>query len=759
MSNARTRRPVFSDFPRLKRLIFRVPFSSSVLAIVLSGWLASTPTYAQVELTGISKIVAGDEHTCALSTTGGVKCWGQNYYAQLGDNTKTNRQMAANVTGLASGVVSIAAGGTASCAITFIGDVKCWGNMYPVGDPIFFNGPLTPIDVPGLAIGVASIAVGDFHKCALSIAGGVKCWGVNSSGQLGDNSTTQRTSPVDVFGLSSGVQALTAGQSHTCALTTAGGVKCWGSNSHGRLGDGSTTMRLIPVDVGLASTVSAIVAGKSHTCALTTSGGVKCWGSNFQGELGDNSTSMRLTPVDVVGLTTGVAAIAAGYQQTCALTTNGVMKCWGNTGRGSFTLDPPRLIPIDVAIGSRASAIAVGGSINFGAGDTHGCAVIVTGAVKCVGSNSFGQLGDNSISFRSFPVSVVTQLVDTAVLSAAISPLPPVVSGRSTTLTALVKMRSPLGTVTVSDNGVPISGCSQRPLALLPSASDSAIATCILNAHSVGTKQYDVTYSYPANHVSGRVSEQVNVSVTTTVQGPADYTDMWWAGPVENGWGVSITQHGPIQFNVIYAYDDAGKPVWYVMPGGSWNAAQTAFTGALYLPTSSPFNAYDKTQFRVGNAVGSATLTYISNGLATLDFNINGISGSKNLQRQIYAADDGQPKLQVNDLWWAGSQEDGWGMNIAQQGRMLFPVWYTYDASGKATWFPVPGGTWSGTVFTGDIYSTTSSPWLGAQYNANSFQVTKVGVMTITFIDQNNATMTYSVNGISQTKIIVRQPY
>jgi hypothetical protein len=234
---------------------------------------------------------------------------------------------------------------------------------------------------------------------------------------------------------------------------------------------------------------------------------------------------------------------------------------------------------------------------------------------------------------------------------------------------------------------------------------------------------------------------------------------MWWAGKAEDGWGMSITQHGIIQFIVIYAYDSAGKPLWYVIPGGSWNAAQTAFTGDVYLPTSSPFNAYNKAQFKINASVGTATVTYTGSGTGTLSYTINGISATKSIQRQLFATDDGQPKLQVYDLWWAGSQEDGWGMNIAQQGRVLFPVWYTYDATGKAVFFVVPGGTWSGNAFTGAIYSTVSSPWLGATYDPGVFRVSEVGSMTLTFTDQSSAVMRYTVNGVTQTKNIVRQAY
>ena len=113
----------------------------------------------------------------------------------------------------------------------------------------------------------------------------------------------------------------------------------------------------------------------------------------------------------------------------------------------------------------------------------------------------------------------------------------------------------------------------------------------------------------------------------------------------------------------------------------------------------------------------------------------------------------------VNDIWWATSAEDGWGMNIAQQGRTLFPVWYTYNAGGTTTFFSGQGGSWNGTVWTGTLYATTSSAWLGVPYVAASFASTVVGSMTIDFSDASNATFTYTNNGVTQTKHIERQPF
>ena len=261
---------------------------------------------------------------------------------------------------------------------------------------------LTPGSVVGLASGVARITAGPSYTCAVTTSGGAKCWGYNGYGQLGDNSTTKRLTPVDVVGLGSGVASISAGNNHTCALTAAGAAKCWGQNTYGALGNNSTTDRLTPVDaVGLTSGVASITTGFHHTCAVTTSGGAKCWGRNTNGQLGDNSATNRSTPVNVVGLTSGVASVSAGNNHTCAVTTSAGAKCWGNNinnelGDNSAT---NRSTPVNVL--GLTSGVA-----SISAGNNHTCVAMMSGDAKCWGYNANGQLGDNSTANRNAPVDV-----------------------------------------------------------------------------------------------------------------------------------------------------------------------------------------------------------------------------------------------------------------------------------------------------------------------------------------------------------------
>ncbi|WP_437340538.1 RCC1 domain-containing protein [Achromobacter spanius] len=210
-------------------------------------------------------------------------------------------------------------------------------------DPTAFNNQPTPVDVVGLTSGVASVAAGSNHTCAVTTTGGLKCWGYDAQGQLGnDAALTSQPIPVDVFGLTSGVASVAARGQYTCAVTTGGGLKCWGEDSFGQLGDDAAlTNQPTPVDVlGLISGVVSVSAGGSHTCAVTTAGGLKCWGRDISGQLGnDAALTDQPTPVDVLGLTSGVASVSAGGNHTCAVTSTGGVKCWGWDNYGQLGND------------------------------------------------------------------------------------------------------------------------------------------------------------------------------------------------------------------------------------------------------------------------------------------------------------------------------------------------------------------------------------------------------------------------------------
>lgn len=284
---------------------------------------------------GVQAISAGGDftsegHTCALTGSGGVKCWGDNRNGQLGDGTSINRSSPVDVTAFTSGISAIGVGSSNTCAATQAGGVRCWGGAGPA-----FIFPGSPIADGG---GVVGVDPGGQFGCALTSVGGVQCWGRNEVGQLGNGGTTLSVTGVPVTGLGNGVQQISTGPSHACALKTTGEVQCWGANTFSQLGDGTSTRRSVPTEVvGLGSGLQAISVSLDHSCALTSAGGVKCWGGNSSGQLGDGTFIDRLTPGDVAGLTSGVQAIsAAEFAHTCALTNAGEVKCWGFNYRGQL---------------------------------------------------------------------------------------------------------------------------------------------------------------------------------------------------------------------------------------------------------------------------------------------------------------------------------------------------------------------------------------------------------------------------------------
>ncbi|HEY3834733.1 MAG TPA: RCC1 repeat-containing protein, partial [Acidimicrobiia bacterium] len=329
---------------------------SCVLAsVLLLGGTIAAPAQARTakrDAILASSVVGGALHSCALTTTGGVECWGYNGDGELGNGTLTSSEVPVNVTGLASGVVALAAGAWHTCALLNSGGVECWGDneLGELGDGTTTN-RTTPVSGLGLASGVAAVTAGQLHTCALTTAGGVECWGYNGDGELGNGTTADSAKPVSVASLTTGVTQVSAGGYHTCAITSDDEAQCWGANDFGELGDGTTTTSAVPVAVtGLDNGAQSIAAGGLHTCVITNAGGAQCWGFNRDGELGDGTGVESDQPVDVAGLTSGVARIAAGLAHTCAVTNAGAAECWGDgedgdLGDGANAMD---LAPIGV---------------------------------------------------------------------------------------------------------------------------------------------------------------------------------------------------------------------------------------------------------------------------------------------------------------------------------------------------------------------------------------------------------------------------
>jgi len=305
-------------------------------------------------LSDASDVAVGVGFSCAVVTGGAVRCWGMNFWGSVGDGTTTDRLTPTAVPGI-EGVKKLALGGGTSCVI--VGDdntLRCWGRLakgIPLGDGTTADG-LTPVAIPGLS-DVTAVAVADTHACALLGNRTVRCWGDNSSGQLGDGTTTQpATLTTAVSGLSTAV-GISAGDRRTCALLDDGTVRCWGNNSFYSLGDGTTNnTRSSPVEVlGLSGVAEIVATGSFHSCARLTNGGVRCWGYNEYGQVGDGTEEfVRPSPTPVVGISTAIG-LAVGGEMACVVLAKGTVQCWGASEYASIGNGTEQsLVPVPIPL-------------------------------------------------------------------------------------------------------------------------------------------------------------------------------------------------------------------------------------------------------------------------------------------------------------------------------------------------------------------------------------------------------------------------
>jgi len=267
-------------------------------------------------ITSAASMTAGGFHTCALLGDGTVQCWGENDFGQLGNGTSdpvpgsptTVNPTPVAVSGITS-AVAVSAGGWHTCALLRDGTIQCWGqNTYGQlgdGSPITRPAPgrsSTPVTVTGITTAIA-IEAGIFHTCARLADGTLRCWGRNDEGRLGNGTTADSSTPTIVSGIAPAAAA--PGAEHACALLQDGTVRCWGDNNWGQLGNGSpagATATTPATAVTGITTATAASSGAEHTCALLQDGSVQCWGRNTDGRLGNGTTTNAFTPVTVVGL-------------------------------------------------------------------------------------------------------------------------------------------------------------------------------------------------------------------------------------------------------------------------------------------------------------------------------------------------------------------------------------------------------------------------------------------------------------------------
>ena len=248
----------------------------------------------------------------------------------------------------------------------------------------------------------------------------------------------------------------------------------------------------------------------------------------------------------------------------------------------------------------------------------------------------------------------------------------------------------------------------------------------------------------------------------------ANLQGLWWRqGGTESGWGINVTHQGNILFATWFTYDTDGSGLWLVMPRGETTGNGT-WTGALYRTTGPSFDANPwLTADVVATPVGNATFSFTDGDNGTFSYTVNGITQSKPIEREVFAAVPAcvaaqafQGATNYSDLWWHGASESGWGINVTHQGDIVFATWFTYDASGKGLWLVLARGEKIAPgTYSGILYRTTGPAFNAVPWDTHQVGVTQVGTATFAFTDISNGTFSYTVNGVAGSKAITRESF
>ena len=412
-------------------------------------------------------ITSGVAHTCAILDDGYVSCWGNGGNGRLGNGGTSSLATPTLTSSLGANrtAVAISSGGGFTCAILDDGSVSCWGYG---GNGRLGNGTTTDRNTPtqtstfGTGRTTVAISSGSGFTCAILDNNSVSCWGENNRGQLGDGTTTHRYDPTQASGLGTGrtAVAIYPGDDHTCAILDDGTVSCWGWNYYGQLGDGTTTQRTTPTQTsslgtttntrtaavserdfdddgilnifditpngviqlnkpgfqeGSIFTDASLTTGNGHTCVILDNGSVACWGDNYWGTLGNgdsgvNSSTTTPTLTNSFGVGRTAVALSSASGHTCAILDNGSVSCWGDGSYGRLGNGVPNGSPSGIISSpTLTSSLGIGRTaVAISSGGTHTCAILDNGLVSCWGSNYHGQLGDGTTINRNTPTQTLS---------------------------------------------------------------------------------------------------------------------------------------------------------------------------------------------------------------------------------------------------------------------------------------------------------------------------------------------------------------
>lgn len=290
---------------------------------------------------------------------------------------------------------------------------------------------------------------------------------------------------------------------------------------------------------------------------------------------------------------------------------------------------------------------------------------------------------------------------------------------------------------------------------IVPGAATASVSPAVANTGDGGVAAFQIVPQGPMGSYEIEIGFRGR---TWRIPMSGSYQDAWWGGIAENGWGMSLAQRGDTLVAGWYRYDSAGRATWLIMPGCTWDAARVACSGSLVAATGAWLGNYDATRL-AQTTVGSATLSFADASNATFTFTVNGVAGQKQITRMRFGEGDARA-IDYSGVWWGGAGENGWGLALTQQRAVLAGAWYTFDRAGRATWYVIGGGAWTGpATYEAPLTAATGAPMPGGVYDPDAFQPVQAGAVSLTFLDADNAVMRYTVDGVTQTRTISRQRF